>query len=225
MDEGWTRWLLERHGIPFRTVRDSMVRAGDLRSSIDVLLFPSQRAGDLRHGHPPGRVPDAFTGGLGVSGGREIDSFVRGGGTVVALDAAGEYVTQLFDLPVHRSTGQGSRSVTADHFYAPGAIFEVELVPSDPLTSGMASRVAVYLRSSTVMTTDSGAEVLGQYVENPLRSGYALNAAQLAGSAALARVAVGAGQVIVFAFSQQHRAQTLGTLKLLFNALLLAPSR
>ncbi len=225
MDEGWTRWILQRHGIPFLSVTDSMIRAGTLRNAIDVLLLPSQRASDLRHGHPPGHVPEEFTGGLGIAGGQEVATFVREGGAVVALDAAGEYVTQLFDLPIRRSTGQGSRNVAADHFYAPGAIFEVELAPSDPLTSGMDSRVAVYVRSSTVMTMETGAEVLGRYVEDPLRSGYALNAAQLVGSAALVRTVVGAGQVIVFGFRPQHRAQTIGTLKLLFNALLLAPSR
>jgi hypothetical protein len=224
MDEGWTRWLLARHGIPFTSVTDSMIRAGDLRASFDVLVLPSQRAGDMRRGHPRGQVPDRYAGGLGTDGGKAIDGFIRAGGTVVALDAAGEYVIDLLELPISRSTGQRSGDGTQDHFYAPGTLFEVALQPGDPLTSGMDPTAVVYVRGSTVVTADAGVEILGRYAEDPLRSGYVLNATQLEDSAALIRATVGDGQVILFAFRPQHRAQTLGTLKLLFNALLLTAS-
>ena len=48
MDEGWTRWVLERLGVPYTTVTDSTVRAGALASRFDVVLLPSEPAG----GHP-----------------------------------------------------------------------------------------------------------------------------------------------------------------------------
>lgn len=36
MDEGWTRWLFEQFGVPYTTVRDSTIKAGNLRATFDV---------------------------------------------------------------------------------------------------------------------------------------------------------------------------------------------
>jgi hypothetical protein len=198
-----------------------MIRAGLLHASIDVLLLPSQDASTIRNGHPPGRLPERYSGGLGLDGGEEIDAFVRNGGTLVALDDAADYAIQLLDLPVQRSPERPFTDGGSDHFYAPGTIFQAALTPGDPLTSGMDAEVAVYVRGRSVLTVEGDTDILGRFAEDPWRSGYALNPSDLAGSAALTRTAVGRGRVILFGFRPQHRAQTLGTFKLLFNALLL----
>jgi hypothetical protein len=86
----------------------------------------------------------------------------------------------------------------------------------------MGDRAFVYVERSVAFEVSDSTQALARYVERPLRSGYALHPEKLAGEAALVRVAVSEGQVVLFGFPPQHRGQTHGTFKLLFNALLLS---
>ena len=222
MDEGWTRWVLEHTGIPYVTVTDATVRAGGLDRTLDVLVLPSIDAADIEHGHPAGRAPARYTGGLGEDGMRNLTAFVRGGGTLVALDASTAFAIAQLGLPVRNGVRSDGGEVPTGSFYAPGTVFEISVVSGSPLTSGMGERAFVYFDRSAALEVSGNAQVLGRYVEEPLRSGYALHPERLAGRAAVVRVPVGKGQAVLFGFPPQHRAQTHGTFKLLFNALLLS---
>ncbi len=219
MDEGWTRWVLEQHGIPFVSVSDSLLRAGDLRRSIDVLLLPSARS--IAEGLDVSRIPAQFAGGLGPEGSANVTQFVRGGGTLVALDNASEFAIEQLDLPVTDAMVSQPDSA-AERFYAPGSVFEVELRAGEPLTSGMERHAFVYFNRSRGFAVEEGVEVLGRYAGDVLRSGYALNPERLEGTGALLYTRVDRGRVVLFGFRPQHRGQTHGTYKLLFNALLLS---
>ena len=65
MDEGWTRWLLERFGFAFSNLRNADVHAGDLRERYDVIVLPSDRVGSLLNGFARGTVPPRYAEGLG----------------------------------------------------------------------------------------------------------------------------------------------------------------
>jgi hypothetical protein len=79
MDEGWTRWLLERYDFDFHSLRRSGVHAGDLRDRYDVIVLPAERPGSLKDGHAAGAVPDYYGRGLGDVGIRALETFVRTG--------------------------------------------------------------------------------------------------------------------------------------------------
>jgi hypothetical protein len=139
---------------------------------------------------------------------------------LVALDDAAAFAIERFRLPLTEGIDLPSEA-DGERFYAPGSIFEIALQTGHPITSGMGERTHVYFSRSTAFVTDGAPLVLGRYVDDPLRSGYALHPSRIAGKAALVTADVGAGRVVLFGFPPQHRGQTRGTFKLLFNALLL----
>ncbi len=222
MDEGWTRWVLEQHGIPYVSVTDAMVRAGNLRRDFDVLLLPDLTQRSIVAGRAAGTVPDRYAGGIGDTGAQQIVDFVQDGGVLVALDGSSEFAMRHLDLPVRNALRGGERVEPNERFVAPGSLFEVAIAQGNALTSGMRAGAHVYFANSVAFVADTTVHVLARYLPQPLRSGYALNADQLGGKAALVDVRVARGRAILFGFRPQHRGQPHGTFKLLFNALLLS---
>ncbi|HSR42743.1 MAG TPA: hypothetical protein VLL48_11240, partial [Longimicrobiales bacterium] len=90
MDEGWTRWLLEQYGLEYETLTDSDVRVGNL-SRFHAIVLPDQEAQEILNGHPPETMPPEYVGGMGSEGAAALDRWVRGGGTLVALDHASNF--------------------------------------------------------------------------------------------------------------------------------------
>ncbi len=222
MDEGWTRWVFEQYGIPYRSVTDGDIRAGDLGSRFDVLVLPDLWAQRIVSGYSHTTVPPEFAGGIGEAGAEQVRRFVEDGGVLVALDGSSSFAISRLNLPVRNALADQSQQDSGSRFYAPGSIFGVTLEPGTPITSGMGDSVAVFFARSLVFEAEAPARVLARYPAAPLRSGYALNQEVLVGKAALVDVPVGSGRAILFGFRPQHRGQTHATFKLLFNAVLLS---
>jgi hypothetical protein len=229
MDEGWTRWVLERLGVPYTSLTDSVARAGGLRSRFDVLILPSEGAAQIRSGRPAGNVPPEYTGGLGTGGVEALRAFLQAGGTVIALDQASVFAIEDLGAPATVALGgrAGRGAGDAGRFSAPGSIFAVRVDRAHPLASGMDSVAAIFLESSPVLDAASGGHAVVSFPPegNPLLSGFVLGGELLAGKAALVEGPVGRGTAILFGFSPQHRAQTTSTFKLLTNAILYGAAR
>jgi len=235
VDEGWTRWVLERLGVPYRSVTDSIVRAGDLRRAFDVVILPSEGATQIERGRRAGTLPAAYTGGLGIAGIAALRSFLAQGGTIIALDEASRFAIERLGapatvLPVTDSALGGAdpggntagRRENVSRFSAPGSIFEAIVDRAHPVGSGMGPSAAVYVDARTILEAGPGARTVLQYPtdRSPLLSGFLEGAQLVQGKAALVDAPVGAGRVLLFGFGPQHRGQTLGTFRLLTNAIL-----
>ncbi|MGZ8468337.1 MAG: M14 family zinc carboxypeptidase [Gemmatirosa sp.] len=219
MDEGWTRWLLDQHRIPYTVVSARDLRAGNLSSRFDAIIFPEQNARQIARG-PAGAYPDSLRGGVGEEGATALKTFVEAGGTVVAFNDASEYAIEALQLPV-KNVLAGLRPT---EFYAPGSIFRVELDRAHPLAAGYtAPQPMAWFESSPAfeVTDPTRATVVARYPAqgDPLLSGWLLGAEKLAGKAAMVDVRQGRGHVVLFGFRPQYRGQSMATFPLLWNAL------
>jgi hypothetical protein len=220
MDEGWTRWLLERYGFSFSNFSTADARAGDLRSRYDVILLPSERPGSLREGFTPGSVPRRYEGGLGDVGIRALEEFVRSGGTLVCMSQASDLCIGELHLPVRNVVADLRR----DTFFSSGSILQIRTDPAHPVMSGMPERAPVFFDRSPVFlpSDDFDGVVIAAYSAegSPLLSGYLLGEEHLQGRAAAVDVRLGDGHVLLLGFRPQWRGQPFGTFRVLFNAAL-----
>jgi len=234
MDEGWTRWLLERYEFPYLSLDNDDVREGSFRGKIDVLLFPDVEPAIIRRGEPDSPearrwwtpLPPKYSGGLGPEGDEEIKKWVEKGGTVVALDTSTGYLIDLFQLPITNVL----ETVSPEDFSAPGTMLRVEVDTNQPLGYGLQPEEAAYFASSVAFQTSIPdarfvRHVIARYPQHrddiPI-SGYIKGAELLERRAAVVEYEVGKGHVVLIGFQPQHRAQTVRTFKLLFNALYLS---
>ena len=220
IDEGWTRWVLEMYGFEPISIRPAHIRAGNLGNRFDVIILVDFRANTLIAGRPAGSIPGRYAGGIGREGVRNMESFVREGGTLVCLNNSSLFAIDEFHLPVENIVGGLDRT----EFFLSGSILELELDPYHPVMSGMESRSKVFAGRGPVFTVTDEFEgtVLAKYQADgsPLVSGYLLGEKHLNGYAAALDVEHGDGHVILLGFRPQWRGQTFNNFKILMNSAL-----
>ena len=219
MDEGWTRWVLDQYRIPYTTVRDADLRAGNLARRFDAIVLPDQSPRALERGTVQRGYPDSLRGGIGDEGAAALRRFVEEGGTLVAFNEASNYAIDALDLPV-RNALDGVRS---SDFYAPGSLFRVEAAPGHPLLGRLAAPPAIWFEEGPAfeIADSSRAVAVLRYPSagDPLASGWLLGAERLAGKAALVEARLGRGRVVLFGFRPQYRGQSMATYPIIWSAL------
>ena len=220
MDEGWTRWLFEQYGFQFSSVTNADIRAGSLGERFDVILMAADSRNTIVDGFAKGSVPPRYEGGIGATGVRAVDRFVRSGGTLVTLNQSSAFAIEDLHLPVKNVVGELPRR----DFFVSGSLLEVTTDPAHPVMAGMPERAKVFVDRSPVFTTLEGFEgtALAKYSKqgSPLLSGYLLGEEHLQGYAAALDVHHGDGHVVLIGFRPQWRGQPFGTFRVLFNAAL-----
>ena len=234
MDEGWTRWLLKTYAFDADTLHDADIQTADL-SRYHAIVLPHQGASSILTGYGAGMMPDEYTGGLGLEGALALKRYVEQGGTVVTLDGASDFAIEQFGLPVRNVVaGASSRQ-----FFIPGSLIRMNIETDHPLAYGMEEEAAAsFVRSRAFRTVrrsrkgeggsmdiptapEPPVDIIARYAKDDiLMSGWALGEERnIGGMAAMMRVQVGEGDVVLFGFRPQFRGQPRGTYKLFFNAL------
>ena len=237
MDEGWTRWLLEQFEFPYTSLHDAEVRTGNLRDRYDVIVLPDATYQSMLHGLSAERMPVEYTGGMTIAGLANLHEFVTAGGTLVAMDTATELPLEIFDLPISDVTVSQSDS----DYYIPGTLLRMAVDNKHPLAFGMPEESTAFFSRSPAFTigrapsrserwtgtrspSPEAIRTVASYPSSPdelLKSGWLLGGNVIAGRAAVVEVAIEEGRIVLLGFRVQHRAQSHGTFKLLFNSLLI----
>lgn len=159
-----------------------------------------------------------------------LQTFVEEGGHLLVFGGECEKVVRRLQLPVEVGTyvddeaAEGGRRRTRnEEFYVPGSLLAIDVDVRHPLAAGSApSAVAMFTRSSAVLTpTGDSVEVIASYAKtDTLASGWAVGLEHVAGRAAIARVRVGKGAVLLFGCDATYRGQPFVTIRIVQNALL-----
>jgi hypothetical protein len=232
MDEGWTRWLLEQYDFDFVVLRPEDFQT-PLTGRIDVVILAEDARIPIEGGAPAGGargggarvVRPEYGYALTAADLQAFDAFVRGGGTLIALNSATRWVIQQFKLPVKNAV----EGLKPDDFFLRGSIVEVRPDLAHRVMAGMPERAAVFVDGSPVFDTLEGfkGKVLARYADSgsPLLSGYLIGEKYLQGKAAALDVELDQGHVVLLGFRPQWRDQSFGTFRVLFNAALYASGR
>ena len=151
-NDGWVRFTLEEHGVPYTYINDDDVKRGGLRGRFDVIMMahqggsgnpksmvigrdtkfgamPYTRTGDAPgHGHVDSSRD--ITGGIGYGGLGNLETFLNKGGTLMLMGSAGRLATDM-GLLRNVSTAVGGGVST------PGSSLQTKVVRRDhPIAYG-----------------------------------------------------------------------------------------
>lgn len=218
MESGWTRWTFDQHQLRYDTIKDTRMRAGNLRRDYDAILIQSHSPAALREGNSADEMLPQYVGGLGESGVAALKQFVEVGGRLVVIEDATEFAIDLFGLGLKNAV-EGLRNT---EFYVPGSILRLEVDATHPVGRGVKPSTAAWFSdaSRAFDVSDPSIRVIARYgTGNPALSGWILGPEKLVGRPALVEATVGRGSVVLFGFQPDYRSQTVATWPLLFNAL------
>ena len=229
MDEGWTRLLLENFKFPYTTIKDDEFEAGNLQSKFDVIILaddsPSNITGEsesVEFNRRRDSYPPQYRSGIGKAGVKALEEFVKDGGTLVTFARAGELPIKEFKLPIRNVVA----GLSSNDFWSPGSTLRMNFDNDKPLAYGMPNRgVGLFLlgnQAYEVIPTAKNHRIhrVATFVERDiLQSGWLLGEKHIAEKASVVSVGHGEGEVVLIGFRAQHRHQTHGTFKLVFNAL------
>ena len=241
MDEGWTRLMFEQFNVSFKSVQDPEIKAGGLEAKYDVIVLPADSIAGMTgergaggeeggrggggggRGGGPDNTPPEYRSGFGAEGIKALQAFVQKGGTLVTFAQSGDLAIQRFGLPLRNVVA----GLQPKEFWCPGSTLRARFDNRHPVAYGMpAEGLALFLAGSQayeVTSTDRSqdVEIVSTYVDRDiLQSGWLLGEQVIAKKAAAVSVKHGDGRVVLIGFRPQHRDQTHGTFKLVFNSLL-----
>lgn len=219
IDEGWTRYLLEQHGFPYKSIDEARIKEGELKRDFDAVILPDVNERSLVTGRQEEDYPPEFRGGIGEDGLRNLDEFVKTGGTLICLGNSCRVAVEKLSLPVEDLL----KDVKREELHIPGSLIVMNPDPTHPVAFGMADKVAaMFIRSFAFGVSEENkdkVDIVARWAESDLLiSGFARGEEKIAGKAAVVVVRHGDGRVVLIGFPCQFRAQPYSTFKLLFNA-------
>ena len=236
LDEGWTRFVLDKFEFSYSTVHNSEIRAGGLRERFDCLILPSLSTRPILEGQAPDATEPRYVGGIGLDGVASLQYFVQEGGTLVCIDESCNLPIDLLNIPVVNIL----HGLSQETFFCRGSSLRIQVDTTHPVGYGMPEWASAYFYEAQAFDlirsdeegddgrsdaqgpgASSSATVVARYADTALvesgriRSGEAL----IAGKPAIVEVRYGRGHIVLLGFRVHRNAQTYGTFRFLFNAI------
>lgn len=230
MESGWTRWIMDQFGIPYKVVFAKEFEAGGLKGKFDVIVFVDGAIpANLRESQAPSAegIPSQYHNMLGNMGATAVDKlkeFAEAGGSIVTI-GTGTNLARHFGLPVESYLVKDGKPLPGTEYYIPGSILQVKVDNTQPIAWGMGERADVMFDNSPVfkITDTTKVKPIAWFdSDKPLRSGWAWGQKYLKDGVAIAEAPVGKGKLYLFGPEILYRGQSWGTFKFFFNALLLS---
>ncbi len=244
MEEGWTRLVLDNFEIPYESIYNAGIRAGNLADRYDCIILPSVRARTIIDGYAEDSTAPAYVGGIGEKGVVALQEFVEQGGTLICMDQSTNLPIDRFNLPVRNVV----RGLPTSEFYCPGSILRLSMDTTHPVGYGMPEWYSGYFARSQAFELvhkeeqpkkngdDNGAilkpaekrdpferfktTVVSRYSDTVLlESGWIRGGELIADKPAIVEVEYGKGKILLIGISVQRRGQPHGTFRILFNAI------
>jgi len=233
IDEGWTRFVLDKFEFAYTSVHNAEIRAGNLRERYDCLILPSLGTGSIIKGRAVDTTEPKYVGGIGSEGIVTLQNFVQDGGALICIDRSCNLPIEYFNIPV-RNILKGKSS---KDFYCPGSILRISVDQKHPVGYGCPQWISGYFASSQAfeLTKEAKKEdkdsrspevrfparVVARYSDTVLlESGWIRGEKLIADMPAIVEVQYGKGKIVLLGFRVQYRGQSHGTFRLLFNAIL-----
>ena len=234
MDEGWTRFVLEQFEFPYTTLMDDDIKKGGLKKKYDAIILPNDPEAMItgvdiekwwdKHypWWPLPTFPPEYRSGIGEEGVEALKEFVEQGGTLICFDGASELAINRFKLKMRNVL----EDVDAKEFFCPGSTLHACFDNCHPAAHGMPEDSLIFFWNSQAFEILPSAdndkyEVVAIYPEREiLKSGWLIGEEKIKRKAAMVVARYGEGKIALIGFRPQHRAQTHGTFKLVFNSLL-----
>ena len=227
MDAGWTRWVLDQHDFSYTRVRSGDLRSGELHGRFDVIILPEMRSVALIQGLQGPNVRPEYRGGIGAQGVHNLLRFVEDGGTLITLGNTATFAVEHLGTALTNVVLGESE----DAFYGPGSILRVHVDTTHPIGYGIPPQAdAMFVANGGYLAARGGSRhppvrTIVRYPEAPLlRSGWLVGEERLHSTGAVMEAPMGKGRIILNTFRVQHRGQTWGTFKLLFNSIFYGPA-
>jgi hypothetical protein len=229
MDEGWTRWLLEKFEFDLSNITNEIIKNGQLNKKLDVLIIPDvgkqtiicPKPKDSKNAKFYRPLPEKYEGGIGKDGIKHLKEFVKNGGTLITLDSGCMLPIDEFPLPISNTL----ENVNRDKHFTPGVMLKMKINTLHPIGWGMPENFAAFVsRSPAFKTSATYGEiertVVANYPNEPLLlSGWIKGEKLLHRRASIVDIKYGKGKVILLGFRVQHRAQPHGTFRFVFNSI------
>lgn len=234
MDEGWTRLCLEQFSFPYTTLKDKDILEGDL-TKYDVIILPHDPPAMITGGdelrkwwkenrptRPLADYPPEYQSGLGDEGKEKLREWVEKGGYLVCLGSASEYAIDILDLKV----ANAMNGLSTNDYHCPGSTLHVDTEIYHPIGFGMPEDTLVLQWNTPAFKILPSPDnhkyyPIATYPDSDiLESGWLIGEKHIANKIAVLEAEHGDGKALLIGPRVQHRCQTHGTFKLLFNALI-----